>query len=402
MTTGQTRRERVRVQGPVLEWARRTAGLSLLQAADRLRIPETRLTALEAGRELPTRTLLGQMARLYKRAYTVMLLPEPPAIEEVPTDYRTLPGPRQAIGPDTAYALREARRLQEAITDIVSEEPRLYPTFVPVGASLDDAESAGSDFRASLGISVAYQTRWSDGAAAFRAWRGALQAVGIIALVEDMPREECRGFSLWNAELIPTVVVTRNEALVAQIFTLFHEVGHILLRSDAMCLKQEEDNLLGSIEAWCNRFAAAVLVPRDEFARYLDSRGIQEQREWPIEVLAGIAHRYKVSRHVIAIRLQDLGRALGDYYRRVRSELEIDDVREAPTPRPDAQEERRRNMAVERLAEVGFGAAGVILQACKGALLSTSEAADLLRLRPSNFGRLETLALRQRTRYGSA
>lgn len=390
----------VKVNPAVLEWARRTAGMSQFQAANALRIPDNQLAALEAGREMPSRTLLQRMARAYKRAYIVMLLPEPPVLEDIPTDYRTLPGPRQAIGPDTAYALRAARRLQEAITDIVEEDPSLLQPFETLQTSIDqNAEGVGIRFRASLDVTLQEQTGWSDYDVAFRAWRGALQSFGVIVLVEDMPRDECRGFSLWNPHLVPTIVVTRNEHPSAQVFTLFHEVGHHLLRSDAMCLKQEDDSLRGTIETWCNRFAAAVLIPAADLEAFLDAHGFDGYRDWPIDVLARVARHFRVSRHVLAIRLEDLKKVPPGYYRRIVRLMVNDDVRPIG-PRKREGTGIQRNMARERLTEVGFVTANVILRACKSELLSTSEAADLLRLRPRTFSRLEEYASEQQARYG--
>ena len=58
----------------IFEWARKTAGLSLDEAAHAIELKEAhgvsgaqRLAALEAGKEEPSRPLLLRMAKVYRR-----------------------------------------------------------------------------------------------------------------------------------------------------------------------------------------------------------------------------------------------------------------------------------------------------------------------------------------------
>lgn len=383
----------------VLEWARKTAGLTIAYAASQLGVSEDDLRAFESGRKEPPLTLLRQLARIYKRAFAVMLLSEPPETESIPTDFRTLPGNKQAIGPETALALRQARRLQEVISDIVEENPSLFPKFnLPTVSQRDEAQEVGEDIRITLKMTSTEQHEWLDEGVAFRAWRGRLQTAGLITLVEDMPREECRGFSLWHPELIPVIVVNSGEAPSAQSFTLFHELGHLLLKSDAMCLKQENSSFLGSVEAWCNRFAAAVLVPARDFQANVQKFFTPPPGDWDLNDLGKLAKAFRVSRHVIAIRLEELGLAPKGYYQHVRHLLESDDTPKT-TRKLREDDESKRDMSRERLSEIGYAPAQAILAACRTASLSTMEAVDLLKIRPKSFERLAMLAEQQRQRY---
>lgn len=385
------------VNEDVLKWARTTAGLSIPQVAQELGVNTEYIFEIESGRKI-SKTLANELAKLYRRPLTVLFLPEPPVEEKIPTDYRILPNRKQLIGPETAHALREARRLQEVLSDLV-EDPSAVSVFqkLPVEYN-DNPADIGSKIREIVGVDFIDQNNWPSPAYAFRAWRAKLQRLGINIFVGDFPREEVRGFSLWNQELVPVIVVSRNEAPAAQIFTLFHELGHILLRSDAMCLKKEDETLLGTIEAWCNRVAAATLVPEDILRRVLTKYGHISIEGWEIDDLYEMASMFKVSRHVIAIRLEQIGCAHKGYYNRIKGLLDMDDYATRVLPRKG--EEYRRNVPKERLAEVGFTTVTTILNACKEAMLSTMETADLLRLRPSKFSQLLDLASAQSKRYG--
>lgn len=384
----------------VLKWARTTAGFSVPQVAQELEVKMDFVLDIESGQRKVSKTLLRRLARLYDRPITVFFIPEPPIERPIPTDFRTIPMQGHPIGPKTAYALREARRLQEVLSDL-AEDPSKGSAFGSISVSdKEEPSDVGAQIRDIIDVDIDEQRSWLNTPIAFREWRGKLQRSGIYVVVEDFPREEARGFSLWHPDLMPMIVVSRNEAPAAQIFTLFHELSHILLHSDAMCLKNENETLLGRVEAWCNRVAAATLVPEDELNSILIKRGQTAVQQWSLDDLYSIASVFKVSRHVIAIRLEGLGRAPEGYYNSIKHLLDTDDYLVKTVRDTGKDKEYKRNIPKERLAEVGFAATTAILEACRNSVLSTIEAADLLRVRPAKFSRLLDLATAQSKRYG--
>ena len=100
-------------------------------------------------------------------------------------------------------------------------------------------------------------------------------------------------------------MVNNSNSFTRQIFTLIHELGHILYGVNGVTnvdesylefLKQSDQN----IEIQCNRFAAEVLVPAKKF-----------QSEIPFyekdgnQAISELANKYSVSREVILRRLLD-------------------------------------------------------------------------------------------------
>lgn len=384
----------------VLKWARTMSGFSIPQVAQELEVKMDFVLDIESGQRKVSKTLLRRLAQLYDRPITVLFLPEPPVEKRIPTDFRTIPDQTRPIGSKTAYALREARRLQEVLSDLV-ENPSDVSAFRFLSVSdKENPSDIGAQIRNIINVDISEQKSWLNTPNAFREWRGKLQRLGIYVVVEDFPREEARGFSLWHPDLIPMIVVSRNEAPAAQIFTLFHELTHILLHSDAMCLKKESETLLGRIEAWCNRVAAATLIPEDELNSVLVKQAQIAIQQWSLDDLYKIASVFKVSRHVIAIRLEEVGRAPDGYYNRIKHLLDTDDYTIKTVRDTDKAKDYKRNIPQERLAEVGFAATTAILEACRNSVLSTMEAADLLRVRPIKFSRLLDLATAQSKRYG--
>ena len=187
------------VNPSVLEWARKSAGLGIPQAASMLGVTTGFIIDIESNHRKPSKTLLRKMSQVYKRSFPVLLLPEPPIEDDIPTDYRTLPVRKRLIGPDTAQALREARRLQEAISDFIYDDLETFPILEPLSISVEDKpNTVGEQIRRLLEVDIHEQKKWSNPSYAFRQWRGKFQSKGVFVIVEDFPREEARGFSLWK------------------------------------------------------------------------------------------------------------------------------------------------------------------------------------------------------------
>ena len=115
-----------------------------------------------------------------------------------------------------------------------------------------------------------------------------------------MPLAEIRGFSLIE-EGSPAIVLNDSDAPSARVFTLFHEYAHLALARPGICLPEE--GLISEsqrVETFCNRFAAALLVPRDDLEHRLP-RAISDA------AIDDLADRYRVSRYVVLHRLRTLG-----------------------------------------------------------------------------------------------
>jgi Zn-dependent peptidase ImmA (M78 family) len=91
-----------------------------------------------------------------------------------------------------------------------------------------------------------------------------------------------------------------------QVFTLFHEVAHLLFGISSITTVDGRfvDRMSGldkSIEVACNKFAAEFLVPSDAFPWG------SVNPDHPIDAVAGIAQQFNVSREVILRRILNRG-----------------------------------------------------------------------------------------------
>lgn len=85
---------------------------------------------------------------------------------------------------------------------------------------------------------------------------------------------EFRGFAI-SDKYAPLVFVNKVDSLNAQVFTLMHEFGHLLLGKSGISnpnlnvFTSENEN---NYEIWCNTFAAEILVPDDELKIHPSSK----------------------------------------------------------------------------------------------------------------------------------
>lgn len=297
-----------RVRGPVLRWARERWGVTPEEAAAALKVERAVIDAWEAGASRPTAEQAVRLSDAYNVALADLLRPEPPAEAET-YDFRTVGGraPRLEIG--VRRALLQARDNQEDASYVAEELDLPVPQPWPSSfRAQDDADALARAVRSHFGLSVGDQLAWDGPYQALREWRGHVESLGVLVFACALPRHDCRGFSLWDDDLLPVIAFNTREAPQARIFTLLHELGHLIRRSAGLCDHEEQGDRAAE-EAFCNRFAAATLMPRDliEAASRRTDSPLGAPGPLSISDISKIASRMSVSRPAAAIRLSGLG-----------------------------------------------------------------------------------------------
>jgi len=371
-------KNRIPADKDVLRWARNVRGLSRREAADKIKISEQELADIEEGRQSPTTIAFNKMIVVYKQTESTLLLQRPPASKAIPKDYRTVAGRQSKLSPDTRLAIREAQELQQFVSELVEDDPRLVERFQLRKLTTNfDPEAEAKRERARIGVPLATQLKWKP-KESFDNWRDLLGHKGVLVLLKKMPWEDCRGFSLIDHGLLPAIIINSEDVPAARSFTLFHELAHLALRTAAICTLTVADS---NIERWCNVFAAAFLLPAEEVKAYAKqiNPSAGTNHDWSMTGISGLATHYRVSRSVMALRLQGLGLAIPNYYDKHKGEFNAFDKRPKPNKplkikRPAGWKEK------QRLKEVGIAAASVIVDAWKEQIVDATEAADILNL----------------------
>lgn len=312
-------KEKLPINVEVLKWARTSLSLSRADVAQRLgaNFKVETLLAWENNELSPTYAQLEKLAHeIYKRPVAVFFFPSVPEEETPKTGFRTLPDAIiDKLPPEIIKLYRKAKLFQLNLEELFEgEQPvktSLLDTFVPNEKSR--FESITKPIRSVLGVSIEEQSQWRSAETAFKKWREALDAQGIFIFKDAFRNEDYSGFCLYD-ERYPLVFVNNSMPDSRQVFTLFHELGHLLYHSGGIDFRSREAvrSFRGyhrNVEVSCNRFASEILVPPEVLASF--------EPEISEEHFNEIALYFSVSREVILRDYLERGLVDADYYEKM-------------------------------------------------------------------------------------
>ena len=371
----------------VLVWARERWGLDVEQAAAELKIAPRELAAIERGDQPPEISLLDRMTKVYELAFTNFVLRAPPREVSDPEDFRTVGGQAPRYSTETRRAITRTHVDQDAATDLASHLGQPIAPELQQATLDQDVEELAAQQRSLLGVSDAVQLDWKDARAAFQEWRLAVEALGILVFLRSFPREDCRGFSSWPDGLMPAIVVNREEVPQAQVFTLLHEYAHLLLRQPGLCNQAELDDH-AKVERFCNRFAAAALMPRNTVERLVDELSLPAETAWQRSDVGKLARALKVSQPAAMLRIEQLKIAAPGTYQALKYDREDDTWRNSGGGRSSAPYSR------QHLNRFGARYVQLVLDALDERIIDETDADAHLNLRVKHFSELRAELLR--------
>ncbi len=294
------------VNGQVLKWARESLGLTVEQVADKLKKPKSLIEAWEAGDDFPTYAQLDKAAyTIYKRPLAVFFFPKPPDEVDIKPDFRLLPEFEvDALSYDTRVTINEALARQESLRELSDGvNPKKGLIFKDINARKVNLADLCAFVRNKLGIDLEEQYSWPNSEHALKQWRSAVQNCGVFVFKTSMKDSTVSGFCLDDPEF-PIIYINNTTSLSRQIFTLFHELAHILYSESGFTkfsqsylkfLPREERE----IEVTCNRFASEFLVPNEAFESMVPTYDGSD------DSLDFIARKFNVSKEVILRKFLD-------------------------------------------------------------------------------------------------
>ena len=287
----------------VVQWARERAGYSIDDAARHFK----NIAAWEVGEAQPTYVQVEQMAERFKIPVAVFFFPKPPAVPPIEQSFRTLMDADFAAIPRTVRLfLRRGQAMQINLAELNDSK---NPAGRVISRDLKPSTSTSLDeiaaqVREYLGVSIDEQASWKSVEEALEKWREVFAAKAGVYVFKDAFRAPSYfGFCLYDDEF-PVIYINNSSAKSRQIFTLFHELGHLLFHTSGMDMLDDHfiDRLPDAeqkIEIICNGLAARVLVPDDVFDKMLVDVKIGRP------LAAQFADYFSVSREVIYRKFLD-------------------------------------------------------------------------------------------------
>lgn len=379
----------------VLIWARESIGKTIEEVATQLNVSEETIKSWEMGTERPTLNFVKALTRSYKRPLAVFFLPERPKELSSPHDFRTLPGENVLpISSKTRLAMRRARRLQSIATELIDDSDSFYTNIESAKLS-DDPEALASKIRKALGVTFSIQSSWKKDSEAMDQWKNSVERLGILVFQMSFPLEDARAFSFTDGG-IPVIVLNAKDALAARIFSLFHELGHILLNEGGICdpsKGQIEENALHSLpskqakslEAFCNYFAGALLISKNDLSNHRLTNGRDSSYKWPDRTLGSLAKDFRASKEVVLRRLLILGLTTREFYQLKHDAWKNIEKNSKPIKGV------KRNIPKECFQQNGAPLISLVLESYRNERITTGDVADYLGIRVKYIPGVEKL-----------
>ena len=319
--------EHIPVNHEVLRWARETCGFDIddvVKKIKRKRVTFKTVDSWEKGTASPTYAQLERLAyEIYKRPLAIFFFPEPPKEETPRQSFRTLPEEEISLMDSRMhYLIRQARVMQINLAELnygINPAPQQILQDLSFNPDASVAEMT-SRVREYLGVNLDKQKAWKNEDVPFKKWRNTLEDNGVFVFKETFNQRLGRGsidspfsgFCLYDQKF-PIIYVNNSKSETRQIFTLFHELCHLLLGTGGVDTRLDDyiHLLKGDArktEILCNRFAGSFLVPDDDFNNRIAGISINE------DSIQKIAKLYHVSREVILRKFLDRNLIDQSYY----------------------------------------------------------------------------------------
>lgn len=300
----------------MLRWARKEAGLEIEDVAHKFNKDIAEIRSWESGEDSPTYAQLERLSyKIYKRPLAIFFFPEPPQEESPKQSFRTLPEQEiLMLTPRLRILIRQARAMQINLAELydnVNPAPRQIIRDLKFKPNISVVKMA-TEVREYLNINLTTQFDWKDVGIAFKNWRNVLEEHGVFVFKEAFKSDAFSGFCLYDKQF-PIIYVDNRKPASRQIFTLFHELAHLLLGTGGVDTRLENyikylhgDNR--AIEVLCNSFGGKFLVPDSDFDQKIAGVSISDVS------IQQLANRYRVSREVILRKFLDRNTIDQRYY----------------------------------------------------------------------------------------
>ena len=291
----------------ILKWARESCRYTVEAIATVMKKDASTVNDWESGERAPTYVQLEKLADTYKRPIAIFFFPEPPEEENIGENPTLRSSDNDQLDPRIHILLRQAYARQISLMELnLGANPSEKKIFRDLQPRVTDSPTVlAQQTRVYLNININKQTKWSSASEALNNWRDGIEENGIFVFKDAFKDDSVDGFCLVHDEF-PVIYLNNSRHSVRQIFSLFHELGHLLLGENG--ITRRTNPISGTIEAFCNQFAAECLVPSDDLETQLNFSVYDDNR------IEALATRYKVSRPVILLKLVNRGIFTQEYY----------------------------------------------------------------------------------------
>lgn len=295
----------------LLRWARERSRLTGKEVAERSALKLEKIRSWEEGEKQPTLRQAQRLARTLRVPFGYLFLSSPPTEHLQLPDLRRLAESQLGISIDFRDLLSDVLFKQQWYREYLVSEGLEPLAFIGSTAIEDDIDDVADSIRRALGMDDNFRRQASNWGEFLGDFIEQVESLRILVLRSGIVKndtsrklsvEEFRGFVITD-DVAPLIFLNAKDSKAAQIFTLAHELVHLWIGRSGISnpnLASPEITSNHSVETFCNRVAAELLVPAEWFLTEWNQTGTGEEK------LRRLSKVFKVSSLVILRRAFDL------------------------------------------------------------------------------------------------
>lgn len=375
------------VNGKIIQWAREYYTMSSEEAAQKIGVDLEKYKDWEAGTDYPTYAKLKKISDVFHKPSALFFFPVPPKIASPKGDLRTLPDAVvNRLSRNVILQLEKAKVYQLSLIELYGERDSI---FMHRDEFPDSVDALCEFFRKKLEFPVAAQKARKSTKVVFEIYREKFYDIGIYVFKDSFRDNAISGLCVKDNRF-PVIVINNSMSFARQIFTLFHELYHLIsdtsgaeiIRDDFYSMLAENQS---TIEHNCDSFANNFLVPLDDFRQELEKAPVDEKR------IEDLAQLYSVSREAIMYKLLTLGKITSSDYSQLKETFYGEAIRS------QGKKEGKKgggNYYSTKLSYLGNQYTGEVFRQYFSGKISGVKAGEMLQSKVDHLPRLESVFFR--------
>lgn len=380
---------RALVTPEVLAWARSLDAITPEAASKKVNVKEDKIDEWENGTSMPTLRQAKTLAKYYRVPFVYFYLPDVPKrtkrIDKI--DYRTFGnfGDVFEMSRELRWLLRDIEERRDTMLTLFEANDQDVKPFTLRMDPEADCQDIAKTIRDMLEIAHDKQVRFRKPEKFLTYCISKLEQMDfLIFQASRIEPKEMRGLSL-AYNVFPIITLNRKDEPSARLFTLIHELVHIITNTSGICNDISEDSASDNdIELMCNNIAGLVLVPQNELK---DHNGITKIKRYGFDdtYVSEIARDFAVSKDVVLHHLWEMNvitkRMYFETLKRYSKEYQAYKAKQKSGFLPPA---------LDKGTQVGRLYARTVLNSYYGDKISARDASNfLLNLGQKHFGKIE-------------
>jgi Zn-dependent peptidase ImmA (M78 family)/DNA-binding XRE family transcriptional regulator len=289
-----------------LKALREMHGFTMEEIAKKLKTSAEKIKQVEEGGSFFTLSQIKKLADVYHISLAAFFSDSIPQIPVIP-DYRL--NREKRLGPQVFRAQKKACYLSKELA-MSSDRESTIPSFGET-----EATYLANAFRKFLELEIIKNKTSNE---ILKRYKSAVEEKMFVPIIEyPFKAKDVRAFSMLSK--VSIIALNENDKPEVKLFSLFHEIGHLLRKNSGLCSIDIEFKNQQEIETYCNQFSAEFLVPQNDLKIEIRNRGFSQ---FNYEAVSGLAQVYGVSKQVIMLRLLWLGFVAREEYHQFKNQYQ--------------------------------------------------------------------------------